>query len=106
MPRPFSLNRGTLATVTRRLRLALLLAALAVAGPSAAAPQAFQAARTQVGVVWLRVSPARHFQQQQPQAVTPVDAAARAKLSAQPDHLLPDSVRLHSLFQRPPPLHS
>ena len=106
MPRRFSLNRDKLATVTRRLRLALLLAALAVAGPSAAAPQAFQAARTQVGVVWLRVSPAGHFQQQRPQTTRPVDVVARGELSAQPDHLLPDSVRLHSLFQRPPPLHS
>src|SRR5688500_8063759 len=43
--------------VNRRLRLALLLAALAAAGPSVSAPQAFDASRTGVTIAWFRVTP-------------------------------------------------
>jgi hypothetical protein len=93
--------------VNRRLRLALLLAAMAAAGPSVPATQAFDAARTSVSIAWFRVTPASRPQLEVQQAslktrlyVPPVE------FRIQPDAVLPDTLRLHSLFQRPPPLHS
>jgi len=93
--------------VNRRLRLALLLAALAATGPSAASPQAFHAPRAQVSITWLRVNPASRpqFEIQQSGLKTRL-AGAQIESCATPDRVLPDAIRVHSLFQRPPPLHS
>ena len=98
--------------VNRRLRLALLLAVLAAAGPSVSAPQAFDASRTGVSIAWFRVTPAGRLQIEVKQAGL-VEAGLKTRLysaqvafSPQPDPLLPDTLRVHSLFQRPPPLHS
>lgn len=94
------------------MRLALLLAALAVAGPSVSAPPAFETARSGVGIAWFRVAPASRPQVEvKPAGLEQAGLktrlyGARPTFSPQPDPLLPHSLPLHSLFQRPPPLHS
>ena len=96
--------------MVRRLRLALLLAALAAAGPSVSAQPAFETARSSVSIAWLRVSPASRPQLEMEQAglKTRLDGMplAHGQSCAGPDVVLPDTLRVHSLFQRPPPLHS
>jgi hypothetical protein len=93
--------------VNRRLRLALLLAALAAAGPSAAAPQALEATRPAASICWFRVAPAQRAQLETTLAgpktrryADPVESPAES------NSVLLDTLRVHSLFQRPPPLHS
>ena len=96
--------------VNRRLRVALLLAALAAAGPSVSAPQAFDASRTGVTIACFRVTPdTRPNFKIEPSGLKPrLDGwrAVKGHSWATPDVVLPDSLRVHSLFQRPPPLHS
>ena len=92
------------------MRLALLLAALSVAGPSVPAQPAFETARAGVSIAWFRVSPANRPQPEVEQAALKARLDERLEAqgpsSAQTDVVLPDSLRRHSLFQRPPPLHS
>ena len=103
-PRRFSLSRGTLVAVNRRLRLALLLATLAAASPSAV-PLAFLAPREQVSITWAQATPARRLEERS-KPTTPVIAPEGAESGASTARVLPDSLRIHSLFQRPPPLAS
>jgi hypothetical protein len=89
------------------MRLALLLAALAVAGPSVSAQPAFETARAGVSIAWFRVTPASRPQLEMKQAgLTTRRHAVQVESCASPDVVLPDTLRAHSLFQRPPPLHS
>ena len=89
------------------MRLALLLAALAVAGPSVSAQPAFETARAAVSIAWLRVTPASRSQLEMTQAgVKTRRYAVQVEPCTGPDLVLPDTLRVHSLFQRPPPLHS
>jgi hypothetical protein len=95
--------------VNRRLRLALLLAAMAAAGPSVPATQAFDAARTSVSIAWLRANPAIRPEQETEKAGLKsrlYGAITGTREFAARDRVLPDTLRVHSLFQRPPPLHS
>jgi hypothetical protein len=96
--------------VNRQLRLALLLAALAAAGPSVSAPQAFDASRTGVTIAWFRVTPdTRPDFKIEPSGLRPRPdgwRAAKGHYWAKSDVVLPDPLRVHSLFQRPPPSHS
>jgi hypothetical protein len=93
--------------VNRRLRLALLLAALAAAGPSAAATQTFDATRAQVSIAWLRTTPASRPQVEIKRAGLKTRRYSRpVTLATESTVVLPDTLRVHSLFQRPPPLYS
>lgn len=96
--------------VNRRLRLALLLAALAASGPSVSAPQAFDASRTGITIAWFRVTPDTRpnfkIEPSGPKPRLEGWLAAKGHSWARPDLVLPDALRVHSLFQRPPPLHS
>jgi hypothetical protein len=93
--------------VNRRVRLALLLAALAVAGPSVSAQPTLDAARSGVSIAWFRVTPARRPQLEMKQAGPKTRRdPVQVETCASPDAVLPDTLRVHSLFQRPPPLHS
>jgi len=91
------------ASVSRRLRLALLLVAMAAAGPSATAAPSFGTARAQVAIAWFRANPASRPQRQRVDQPVRIAAAARVERIAQRDVVLPGTFRLHSLFQRPPP---
>jgi hypothetical protein len=91
--------------VTRRLRLTLLLAALAVAGPMPPV-RAVDAGRLDVSIAWFRsertVSPSpQHSNPALPDAVV-----ARRGFNAHPAPLLAAALLSHSLFQRPPPLQN
>jgi hypothetical protein len=84
------------------LRLALLLAALAFAGPMP--PAGIDAARLDVSIAWFStgriVSPRR-----QP-SNTPIlsDAVARNGFNESPASVFSPALLPHSLYQRPPPL--
>ena len=92
--------------VTRRLRLALLLAALAVAGPMPPV-RAVDAGRRDVSIAWFRSerivqSAARSVQT----PLFPDPVVARRGFNAHPAPLLAAALLSHSLFQRPPPLQN
>ncbi|MEO7135171.1 MAG: hypothetical protein ABI024_13240 [Vicinamibacterales bacterium] len=90
--------------MTRRLRLALLLAALAVAGPMPPV-RVVDAGRREVTITWFRsermVSPSS--QRSIPALPNPI--VARRGFTAHPAPLLAAALLPHSLFQRPPPPH-
>jgi len=94
-----------LSRVNRRLRLAVLLAALAAAGPMPSV-RAVDAARLDVTIAWFRseriVSPRR----QPSNATIPSPVVARSGFHAHPAPVLSTALRPHSLFQRPPPLQN
>jgi len=89
--------------VTRRLRLALLLAALAVAGPMPPVG-AVDAGRHDVGIAWFRSERSVSPSPQHSNASLPDPVVARRGLDAHPAPLLAAALLSHSLFQRPPPL--
>jgi len=89
--------------VSRRLRLALLLVAMAAAGPSASAAPSFDTARTQVAIAWFRANPASRPLRLRLERPVRISAGARANRVPLRDDVLPGTFRLHSLFQRPPP---
>lgn len=88
------------------MRLALLLAAIVAAGPSASAPRVFDAARAGVVIAWLRADLASRPERRHVSQAIRVSPVTRVDLLTPRDVVLPDTLRLHSLFQRPPPLHS
>lgn len=92
--------------MSRRLRFALLLAAIVAAGPSASAPRIFDAARAGVSIAWLRADLASRPERRHASPAIRIAAVRRVELLAPRDIVLPDTPRLHSLFQRPPPLRS
>ena len=89
--------------MTRRLRLALLLVALAVTGPMPPA-RTYDAARLDVSIAWFHsgriVSPKRQLSN----APILVDAVTRNGFNAPPAPVLSPALLPHSLYQRPPPL--
>jgi hypothetical protein len=91
--------------VSRRLRLALFLAALvATAGPLPSA-RVIDAARAEVSVAWFhgdRISSLRTEHAGQ----TNSSLVVRIEYQAQPEPVLPNTLLSYSLFQRPPPLQS
>jgi hypothetical protein len=88
--------------VTRRLRLALLLAALVVSGPMPSV-RAADAARIDVSIAWFRservVSPSR-----EPSNATVAGPATTREFSAHQAPHLSTPLLSYSQFQRPPPL--
>ena len=91
--------------VTRRLRLALLLAALAVAGPMPPV-RAVDAGRRDVSIAWFRSERIFSPRPQRSNPSLPDPAAARPGFNAHPAPLFAAALLSHSLFQRPPPLQN
>ena len=91
--------------MTRRLRLALLLAALAVTGPMPPA-RAVDAARFDVSIAWFHsgriVSPRR----QPSNAPILKYTIARNAFNDSPAPVFSPASLPHSLYQRPPPLQN
>jgi hypothetical protein len=87
------------------LRLALLLAALAVAGPMPSVG-AVATGRYDVSIAWLRSERSVRPTPQHSNASLPGPAVARRGFNAHPAPLLAAALLSHSLFQRPPPLKS
>jgi hypothetical protein len=98
-------GRAILTLVNRRLRLALFVAALVAAGPMPSA-RTVELARTTVGISWFRADVASRPQRQQTREALPIADAERLVFTPRRDPVLPDTLRSHSLFQRPPPLQS
>jgi hypothetical protein len=84
------------------LRLAFLLAALAVAGPLPSA-RVVDAARLDVTIAWLRGEPVASPAIQQPTTAILSRVFAQG-FNPHPDPVLSPSLLSYSLFQRPPPL--
>jgi hypothetical protein len=91
--------------VTRRLRLALLLAALAVAGPMPAV-RAVDAGRRDVSIAWFRSERIVSPRSQRSNPTLPDPVVVRRGFNAHPAPLLAAALLSHSLFQRPPPPQS
>lgn len=91
--------------VNRRLRLALFVAALVAAGPMPSA-RTIDLACTTVGISWLRADVTSRPQRQQTRVALAIANAQRLVFTPRRDPVLPDTLRSHSLFQRPPPLQS
>lgn len=96
-------GRVILPLVNRRLRLALLLAALVAAGPMPSA-RTIDAARADVSIAWFRSDRASRLQVKHHAAAVLGATVARVAFSAPSDPALPRTLRSHSLYQRPPPL--
>ena len=91
--------------VTRRLRLALLLAALAVAGPMPPV-SAVDAGGRRVSIAWFRSERIVSPRAQHSNAALPDPIVARRGFNPHPTPLLAAALLSHSLFQRPPPLQN
>ena len=91
--------------MTRRLRLALLLAALAVAGPMPSV-RAADAGRLDVSIAWFRSERIVTPSPQQSNASLAEPVVGRRGFNAHPTPLFAAALLSHSLFQRPPPLQN
>jgi hypothetical protein len=98
-------NQCHTAIVTRRLRFALFLAALAAAGPIPAT-RAVDAVRVAVTIAWADsdrvVAPTARYSDTKMQ----IDSVAPRVSSAHLAPVLSPALLAHSLFQRPPPLQN
>src|SRR3990170_5216358 len=95
--------RVILRAVSRRLRLALLLVALAAAGPQVAPTLRVEDLRPSVTHAWVRSDRSCRPQLQcagSTGCATPLSALTASSRQS----FLPETPHPHSLFQRPPPL--
>ena len=92
--------------MSRRLRLALFLAALAATGPMAS-PRVVDVARADISIAWLRSDELTALRSEQSiKAAISGRVTTRRGFEAHPDTALPNTLLSHSLFQRPPPLQN
>jgi hypothetical protein len=91
--------------VSRRLRLALFLAALvATTGPLPSA-RVIDAARADVSIAWFRADRVTNVRTEHAGTTNP-SLVVRIEYQAQPEPVLPNTLLSYSLFQRPPPLQN
>lgn len=91
------------AVVSRRLRLALFLAALAATGAMPSA-RLVDAARAEISIAWFRGDAIISLRGEHSRKTRPVPIVARHGFQAHPETALPNTLLSNPLFQRPPPL--
>ena len=91
--------------MSRRLRLALFLAALAATGPMPSA-RVVEAARAEISIAWFRSDRAANVRSEGPDKTIPSQAVAWVGFHTDPETALPNTLLSQSLFQRPPPLQN
>jgi hypothetical protein len=91
--------------VSRRLRLALFLAALAATGPMTSA-RLVDAARAEISIAWFRSDRAATVRSEHAGRAIASPAIAWVGFHTDPETALPNTLLSQSLFQRPPPLQN